>query len=92
MGDYRKLFNSPWFTAADIPEGETVTGTIETITVETVKSTTGESDLPCVHFKQKGIKPLVLNKTNATTIADKFGNNTDAVSYTHLTLPTICSV
>lgn len=72
--DYRKLFKSDWFTAADIEDGE-LEVTIRAVSVEKVKNQSGEEERPAVHFD--GHKPLVLNKTNAKAIAAKHGADAD---------------
>jgi hypothetical protein len=73
--DYRKLFKSKWFTAADIEDGS-IDLTIAKVTVETVKNESGEEQCPTLHFAEHD-KPLVLNKTNARAIAGKFGADAD---------------
>lgn len=73
--DYRKLFKSKWFTAADIENGE-VTLTVKGVTVEAVQNQGGTEECPTLHFEEHP-KPLVLNKTNARSIAAKHGADAD---------------
>ncbi len=67
-------FPSKYLAAADLND-RTVTVVIETIQMEVVGEEP-KQEKPVVYFrgKQKG---LVLNKTNATTIADMHGQDTD---------------
>ena len=39
-----------------------------------------------------GIRMLIRRCCQAVLVAEHFGQDAEAVSYTHLTLPTICSV
>ena len=43
-------------------------------------------------FQQEGISPSVKDKLAIAKLLDDLGVDYIAVSYTHLTLPTICSV
>lgn len=74
--DYRKLFNSKYFTAADIEGGERKL-TVKVVRREVVANGGGEEECPIIHFSDFD-KPLVLNKTNARAIAAKLGNDCDA--------------
>lgn len=73
--DYRKMFKSQWFTAAEL-DGKDLEVTIEKVTIESVKNQGGEEECPTIHFKEHS-KPLVLNKTNAKSIANKHGTDAD---------------
>lgn len=82
--DVNAMFPSNFLKASDL-QGQEVSVTISRINYE--KMSDG-SDKPVVYFmgKEKG---LVLNKTNATTIADMYGNDTDAWTNAQITLGTI---
>lgn len=92
MPDYRTLFDSDWIRAWDLA-GKARTLTIVKVeggTIENPKAKT-KTRKPVVHFKGAK-KPLALNKTNAATIADMFGNDTDAwVGKTITIFPTTTS-
>lgn len=66
-----EAFPSNWLKAADL-NGATPTVTISEVKMEDI----GEDRKPVLYFagKEKGI---VLNKTNATNIADAYGPETD---------------
>ena len=49
-------------------------------------------ELEAEHNKQPGLYPLDLRGANTDDYTQLAGTIEDAVSYTHLTLPTICSV
>ena len=65
------LFPSPYLAASDF-DGQEHTLTINNVTVETLADGTKK---PAVWFTESD-KPLLLNKTNATTIADRYGAET----------------
>lgn len=74
--DINGVFPSKFLRAADL-QGREVTLTIDNVDVEDVGGHGDSSDVkPVVYFqgKQKG---LVLNKTNANTIAGLYGAETD---------------
>ena len=84
---YELLFPSLYVKAADL-RGKDVTLTIRKITVEKLNrmGTSKKEPRPIVYFQEtarkaerEGVdeKRLVLNKTNARTIADLYGNETD---------------
>ena len=64
------LFPSRFVKVADVGSGLTMT--IRDVIVEKV----GDSEKPCLQFKE-GTKLLPLNKTNGTTLAKAFGEETD---------------
>lgn len=77
-------FPSEFLRAADIGNGEIgdeIKLTMDTVTMETV----GDDTKPVVHFRGTD-KGLVLNKTNANTIAGMFGPETEAWSGQVVTL------
>jgi hypothetical protein len=63
-------FPSKYLKAADL-HGKHVTVVLSHVTMETI----GDDERPVLYFKGKD-KGLVLNKTNANTIADAFGDDT----------------
>ena len=63
-------FPSKYLKAADL-QGKQVTVVMSHVTMETI----GDDERPVLYFKGKD-KGLVLNKTNANTIADAFGDDT----------------
>ena len=70
-------FPSKYLRAADIGEGQSVSVVMSDVKIESItESGNPEDDKPVLYFegKQKG---LVLNKTNAATIAVAFGNETN---------------
>ena len=65
-GDFRKHLNKTYLGSWDIPEGSELVATIDHCETQTVKSERGESDEVVAIFKEKDIKPMILNKTNQT--------------------------
>jgi len=65
-------FPSRYLKSSDL-QGREVKVTINCVEMETI----GEDSRPVLYFKGKE-KGLVLNKTNSNTIADMFGDDTDA--------------
>jgi hypothetical protein len=63
-------FPSKYLKAADL-QAKQVTVVMSHVTMETI----GDDERPVLYFKGKD-KGLVLNKTNANTIADAFGDDT----------------
>jgi hypothetical protein len=73
-------FPSKYLKAADLPADRHVSVVIDHVTVENVAGNDNPDDeKPVLYFqgKQKG---MVLNKTNATTISNAYGDETDAWS------------
>jgi hypothetical protein len=64
-------FPSKYLRAADL-QGKQATVVISHATMETI----GDDELPVLYFSGKE-KGLVLNKTNANTIANVFGDDTE---------------
>lgn len=65
------------FVSAQDLHGQSVTCTIERVTVEDLDDDNGGTAKPVCYFTGM-TKGLVLNKTNAMTIAAAYGNETDA--------------
>ena len=66
-----EAYPSKYLKCADL-QGRSVSAIIHNVEIEKL----GEDNRPVVYFKGKQ-KGLVLNKTNAGTIADMYGDNTD---------------
>jgi hypothetical protein len=77
---WKKLTNTKYLGSQDIPRGEDLEVTIDSITTELVKSG-GFDGKPlkeesCIVAQLRdGLKPLILNKTNCKTIAVITGSN-----------------
>lgn len=69
-------FPSRYLQANDLPPGRSVLVTMADVKIEDIAGDDGREDKPVLYFqgKQKG---LVLNKTNANTIADAYGDESD---------------
>jgi hypothetical protein len=70
-----QLFPSKYLKCADLA-GKRTKLVIQKISVEQVGQDPGDLPKPILHF-QGGAKALVLNKTNAETIAETLGDDTD---------------
>ena len=70
-----QLFPSKYVKAADL-NGKTVTLTIAKLVVEELGHGTEKERKPVLYF-QKATKGLVLNRTNAMTIAGLYGDESD---------------
>ena len=66
---WKKLTNPNYIGAYAFEQGEEKTGTIDYVKNESVMNADGKSE-DCIvcHFKEKNLKPLILNKTNCKTI------------------------
>jgi hypothetical protein len=74
---YDELFPSKFLKASDFEEGETKLVTIKDVQLEEVGKKDAEVETkPVVYFREKDTKPIVCNKTNATTIRNLYGNDT----------------
>jgi hypothetical protein len=71
-------FPSKYLRAADLPDGRFVPVTIDHVEMEVIGSDSDDSR-PIVYFAGKA-KGLVLNKTNASTIAARYGDDTETWS------------
>src|SRR4026209_2145377 len=70
-----QLFPSKYVKAADL-NGKTVTLTIAKLVVEELGHSAEKEKKPVLYF-QKATKGLVLNRTNAMTIAGLYGDEAD---------------
>src|SRR5262249_38442098 len=73
MPDISDFYPSHYLRAADLG-GKEVDVTIDRVTSEEFEQDGQKRAKPVVHFRNKGIKPLVLNKTNAMLIATACGS------------------
>ena len=71
-----EIFPSKYVKAADL-EGRTVTLTIKTLTVEEMLNHASEKERKPVLYFERATKGLVLNRTNAMTIAALYGDESD---------------
>ena len=69
MTHWKRLTNPNYLGAYAFEQGEEKTGTIDYVKSESVMNADGKSE-ECIvaHFKEKDLKPLILNKTNCKTI------------------------
>ena len=70
---WKKLTNPNYIGAYAFEQGEEKTGTIDIVKTESVKDSDGKTE-ECIvcYFKEKQLKPLILNKTNCKTITKLF--------------------
>ena len=71
-----EIFPSKYVKAADL-EGRTVTLTIKLLTVEEMLNHASEKERKPVLYFERATKGLVLNRTNAMTIAALYGDESD---------------
>ena len=78
MPHYKKLFPSNYIRACDLEGRGDVTVTIRELHLDSVHNPdTNEKETKPVLYFTKGTKGLILNVTNAETIAQLYGDNTD---------------
>lgn len=75
MARLNQMFPSKWLTAADLEDGE-CTFTIRAVTQEEIGQGE-EAEIKWVVWLKEVAKGIVLNKTNATSLANCFGDDTD---------------
>ena len=51
--------------------------TIAEVTIEEIENEDGKTTKPILYFEEKDVRPLVLNKTVATTLEENFGLDSD---------------
>ena len=73
MSSIHDFFPSNYLRAADLG-GKEVDVTIDRVMSEDFEQDGQKRSKPVVHFRNAGIKPLVLNKTNAMLIATACGS------------------
>lgn len=69
---YKKLFNPDYLGAYSLDPGQELILTIKTVVSEKVKNADGREDDCMVAKFTENVKPMILNKTNAKTIAAVF--------------------
>ncbi len=67
------LFPSNYIKTDDVPAGKPLSMVIKNVQLETI----GDDEKAVVYFTA-GKKGLPLNKTNATTLAEAYGDDTDS--------------
>ena len=74
MTHWKRLTNPNYLGAYAFEQGEEKTGTIDHVVSESVMNADGKSE-ECIvcHFKDKNLKPLILNKTNCKSITKLTG-------------------
>jgi hypothetical protein len=78
MANIDDFYPSKFLRASDL-KGKEITVTIDRVEAEEFEQDGVKRPKPVVHFRNNGLKPLVLNKTNSTRIATALGNkDTDA--------------
>ena len=69
------MYPSKYLSKDDLEKPEIFT--IDTVTMEEVQNEDGKDEKPILYFTDDGSKPLILNKTNAETLAAEFGQESD---------------
>jgi hypothetical protein len=75
MATAEDFFPSNYLKAADLG-GKEITATIDRVESDSFENDGRRQVKPVVHFQEKGIKPLVSNKTNFLMIAAACGKDT----------------
>lgn len=74
-----KMFPSKFLTKDDVKDfSQPVVFRIDRIEIEEVQNEDGKEDKPVLYFDENDSKPLILNKTNAETLAAEFGPDSDS--------------
>lgn len=91
MTHWKKLFDERFVGAWDFDDGNDVNCTIESLKHEQMRTQEGDDVEKPVLYMKGAKKGLVLNKTNAESIAKLYGNDTDGWMGKKITLyPTTC--
>ena len=77
VGDLRQVLK-PYLGHWDVPENGDLVLTIDKIYEEDIKNERGTERKPVMYFKERGYKPMVVNKTNNDTITALHGRRTAA--------------
>lgn len=85
MPDFRKMFDAPYVGAWDL-DGRDVTLTISRVEAGTITGNSGRTAKKPIVWFEKTEKGLVLNRTNAKTVAALYGKNTDTWAGKRITL------
>lgn len=71
---WKKLHNPNYIGAYALQPGEEPIYTIDRVTIEKVVGSDGKKEECCVmYFREKGVKPMILNVTNSKTLAKLYG-------------------
>lgn len=73
-GDYRKHLDKPFLGHWDIAEGEDLIVTIDHMETCEVKSQRGTDHKTTAFFRERGVKPMILNVTNQKAITRALGS------------------
>jgi hypothetical protein len=79
MPTVNDFFPSKYLSAADL-KGKTVHATIDKISVEEFENDGRRQTKPVITFREKNLKPLVINKTNFLILVKLCGEDTDTWS------------
>lgn len=74
-GDLRQVLK-PYLGHWDVPEGGDLVLTIDKIYEEEVKNQHGTEQKPVMYFREPGVKPMIVNKTNNDAITKVHGKRT----------------
>jgi hypothetical protein len=77
MGHFKKLFDNRFVGSWDLDERGEIKCKIDRVEIEEVQTQSGGKEEKPVLYFAKAKKGMVLNITNATKIAEKYGNDTD---------------
>ena len=72
-GDFRKFMDKNYLGSWDIPDGEDLILTIETVERNEVKNDRGSEQKLTLHFAED-YKPLIMNATNCDRITQAYGS------------------
>ena len=72
-GDYRKYMDKNFLGSWDLPDGEDLILTIETVERNEVKNDRGSEQKLTLHFAED-YKPLIMNATNCDRITKAYGS------------------
>ena len=74
-GDLRQVLK-PYLGHWDVPEGGDLVLTIDKIYEEDIKNQHGTEQKPVMYFREPGVKPMIVNKTNNDAITKLHGKRT----------------
>lgn len=74
-GDLRQVLK-PYLGHWDVPEGADLVLTIDRIYEEEIRNQHGTEIKPVMYFKEPGVKPMIVNKTNNDSITRLHGKRT----------------
>jgi hypothetical protein len=78
MSSIKNFYPSKFLSAGDL-NGEDITATIERVDAAEFRQDDNSMQIkPVLHFKESGVKALVLNKSNSLLLGSLLGDDTDA--------------